>query len=78
MNKFLHIGISIFLWFYLIRSVNHNNGIFGTFLNKLGDKLLPNGLLNISGAFILLLIFFLLYALLFYIAIWKNHSEKEE
>lgn len=78
MNKFLHLAISIFLWVTLTRSVINNNGFIGPFINKVGIAILPNGLLNISGPFFILIIFFILYAILFYLVAWKEHPKKED
>ena len=57
MNILLQIGISIFLWLYVIRSVINNNGFIGSFINKIGNSVLPNGILNLTGPFVILTIF---------------------
>lgn len=78
MNKFLHLGISTFIWIYLTRGVIKNEGFFGTLIHKIGINIFPKGLFNLSGPIIILLIFALIYAFLFYFAVWKDHPEKED
>lgn len=77
MNILLHIGISIFLWFYLIRSVINNSGLIGSFIHKIGNTIFPNGVFTLSGPFFILILLFIVYVFLFYIAIWKSQPSKE-
>lgn len=77
-NKWTQVTIALALWGYLAFNVAKSHSALGRLVSNLGYKILPDGLLNIPGPWVIFILFSIIYFALGYIAIITCPSNAQD